>query len=244
MDANEFEQNSINNHHRHMQHMQTMMLDPFGMANNMLGFGDMNRQPQPQPQHEERQVARIQRRPMDPFGSLFENMFMNTRRMMDDMHRAFEQVDTTAHPNGNANVFSQSSFMSYSNTNGQPRIYQASSSTRQAPDGVKEVRKTVRDSESGLEKMAIGHHIGDRGHMIERSRNRRTGESEENQEFINLEEEEARTFDREWQERTHRLNRGGLEHGRGPRHNPLASQRRSTPAIMERHRNSSHRDRE
>ena len=46
----------------------------------------------------------------------------------------------------------------------------------------------MRDSESGIEKMAIAHHIGERGHMIERSRNRRTGDSAENQEYINLEE--------------------------------------------------------
>lgn len=40
-----------------------------------------------------------------------------------------------------------------------------------------------RDSESGLEKMAIGHHINERGHVIERSRNRRTGDQDESQEF-------------------------------------------------------------
>ena len=56
--------------------------------------------------------------------------------------------------------------------------------------------------------------------------------------------EEARNFDREWQEKTHRLNRGGLEHGRAVRHNPMASQRRPTPAILDRQRSASHRDRE
>jgi len=45
-----------------------------------------------------------------------------------------------------------------------------------------------RDSETGLEKMAIGHHINERGHVIEKSRNRRTGDQDENQEFINLDD--------------------------------------------------------
>lgn len=48
----------------------------------------------------------------------------------------------------------------------------------------------MRDSESGFERMAIGHHIGDRAHIMERSRNRRTGDREERQDFINLEESE------------------------------------------------------
>lgn len=41
-----------------------------------------------------------------------------------------------------------------------------------------------------------GHHIGERAHMIEREQNYYTGDAEENQEFINLEEDEAEEFDR------------------------------------------------
>lgn len=81
--------------------------------------------------------------------------------------------------------------MSYSNvggSDGQPKVFQATTSTTQAPGGVRETRKMVRDSTSGLEKVAVGHHIGERGHVIERQRNRRTGDQEENQEFINLDE--------------------------------------------------------
>lgn len=36
--------------------------------------------------------------------------------------------------------------------------------------------------------MAIGHHIGDRGQIIERQQNVYSGEREENQELINLDE--------------------------------------------------------
>ena len=51
---------------------------------------------------------------------------------------------------------------------------------------VKETRRTVRDSERGVEKIAVGHHINDRGHVIERSRV--NGQMSENQEYINLDE--------------------------------------------------------
>lgn len=53
---------------------------------------------------------------------------------------------------------------------------------------VKETRKALKDSESGLEKMAIGHHINDRAHVIKKSKNSKTGDEEMNQEFINLDE--------------------------------------------------------
>lgn len=52
----------------------------------------------------------------------------------------------------------------------------------------------MRDSESGLERLAIGHHIWDRGHVMERSRNRHTGDREERQDYINLEESKSRSY--------------------------------------------------
>lgn len=55
---------------------------------------------------------------------------------------------------------------------------------------IRETRQSVRDSESGLERLAIGHHIGSRAHIMERSQNRRTGDREERQDFINLDESE------------------------------------------------------
>ncbi|GFO18758.1 myeloid leukemia factor [Plakobranchus ocellatus] len=73
---------------------------------------------------------------------------------------------------------------------GAPKVFEATSSVRQIPGGVKETRKAVRDTETGVERVAMGHHINDRAHIIERSRNARTGESNENQDFINLDEGE------------------------------------------------------
>lgn len=48
----------------------------------------------------------------------------------------------------------------------------------------------MRDSDSGLEKMAVGHHIHDRAHVIKKSKNNKTGDEEVNQEFINMNESE------------------------------------------------------
>lgn len=68
------------------------------------------------------------------------------------------------------------------------QVYQATSSTRSAPGGIRETKKAVCDSRTGLKKMAIGHAIGDKAHIIEREQNLRSGEQEERQDFINLDE--------------------------------------------------------
>lgn len=39
--------------------------------------------------------------------------------------------------------------------------------------------------------MSIGHHIKDRGHVIERKQNKKTGEKELNQDFQNMDESEC-----------------------------------------------------
>lgn len=77
---------------------------------------------------------------------------------------------------------------------GRPQIYQATSSTKTGPGGLRETQKTVQDSRTGVKKMAIGHHIGERAHIIEREQNLRSGQHEERQDFINLEEGELRTI--------------------------------------------------
>lgn len=86
--------------------------------------------------------------------------------------------------------FSSSSIMTMTSSgpDGRPQVYQETMSTRSAPGGVKETKKTVSDSRSGTRSMAIGHHIGERAHILEREHNLHSGEQEERQEFINLEE--------------------------------------------------------
>ena len=53
---------------------------------------------------------------------------------------------------------------------------------------MKEMRKSLNDSESGVNKMAMGHHLGECSHTIERSYNLLSGERVERQDFVNLDE--------------------------------------------------------
>ncbi|XP_011879096.1 PREDICTED: myeloid leukemia factor isoform X2 [Vollenhovia emeryi] len=99
---------------------------------------------------------------------------------------------------------SQSVMTMSSGPDGRPQVYQETMSTRMAPGGIRETKKTMSDSRTGTRKMAIGHHIGERAHILERERNMH-GDEEERQEFINLEEEEAESFNHEWQTRTRRV---------------------------------------
>lgn len=76
--------------------------------------------------------------------------------------------------------------------------------------------------------MAIGHHIGERAHIIEREQNLRSGDQEERQDFINIEEDEADEFNREWEQKTRsrseipRISGGGMYGGRyGGHHGSL-----------------------
>jgi len=90
--------------------------------------------------------------------------------------------------NGNCHSFMSQSVMTMSSgPDGRPQVYQETMSTRMAPGGIKETKKTVSDSRTGTRKMAIGHHIGERAHILERERNVQ-GDEEERQEFINLDE--------------------------------------------------------
>ncbi|TSL82549.1 Myeloid leukemia factor 2 [Bagarius yarrelli] len=116
--------------------------------------------------------------------------------------------------------FSSSTVISYSSDSGAPKVYQQTREIRTAPGGIRETRQSLRDSESGLERMSIGHHIGDRAHVMERSRNAHTGDQEHRQDFINLEESEADAFDEEFRRGVGRYmnpNARGLDYGRSRR---------------------------
>ncbi|XP_022051805.1 myeloid leukemia factor 1 isoform X1 [Acanthochromis polyacanthus] len=141
----------------------------------------------------------------NPFG-MFDNMMANMRNRMEEMNRNFENASTDS----NTHSFSSSSVMTYSKVgNEPPKVFQATSSTRRAPGGIKETRHAVKDSESGLEKMRIGHHIQDRGHVVEKKYNKKTGEKEFNQDFQNLDESEAQSFDDEWQQEVSKFESSG-----------------------------------
>lgn len=187
--------------------------------------------------------------PMSPFGMLgggMGSMFSNMENMMRNMQSNMAQMHAMG-PNMSSVMQSstqmpgssfQSSFtsISYGNGSGQPQVYQSSSSTTIGPGGVKETKKTEKDSRTGVQKIAIGHHIGDRAHIIEKTKNSRSGDNEESQEYINLEEEEAEEFNNEFKQRIHSSHHsrsghhgGHLTYHRG-RHQPYA---RHSPQAIE-----------
>ncbi|GFY48977.1 myeloid leukemia factor 1 [Trichonephila inaurata madagascariensis] len=196
---------------RRMESMMDSMMSPFGLfAGGQRAIEN----------HDNRTGGR--QNMLMPFGfggSLFPNM--------DDMFANFNQMGNDP----NCHSFSSSSVMTYTtDETGQPQVYQASSSTRTAPGGVKETRHSVQDSRSGLQKMAIGHHLNDKGHVIEKKKNRYTGDEEENEEFINLEDDETERFDREWQQRAQVFNRGPVRSMIGYDESPRRA--RSQPEML------------
>ncbi|XP_029923256.1 myeloid leukemia factor 1 isoform X2 [Myripristis murdjan] len=185
-------------HNEHMRHMMRSFSEPFG-GHFMPSITDGRDRGRRMPGQPGTALAlRDEHRNMDvrnPF-SMFDSMAMNMRSRMEDMHKNFENMA----PGSNTHSFSSSSVMTYSKVgNEPPKVFQASSQTRRAPGGIKETRRALRDSESGLEKMSIGHHIQDRGHVVEKKQNKKTGEREFIQDFQNMDESEAQSFDEEWQ---------------------------------------------
>ncbi|NXC16546.1 MLF1 factor, partial [Corythaeola cristata] len=165
-------------HHEYVRQMMRSFADPFG-RDPFLSITDGG----------ERTVDRRARQ--DSQVALRGNRRVSIFLISQDCYMEFTFTgnidDLSIHPD--AHTFSSSSVMTYSKIGDEPpKVFQASAQTRTAPGGVKETRKALKDSESGLEKMAIGHHIRDRAHVIKKSKNRKTGDEEMNQEFINLDE--------------------------------------------------------
>ncbi|NWH90613.1 MLF1 factor, partial [Aegithalos caudatus] len=199
-------------HHEHMRQVLRSFSEPLGRDPFLRlpqGREGAPRGAQGRAQQDPQLAPRGTHR--DPFSAM-DRIMSNMRNNMLEMHRKFDEL--SLQPEGHS--FSSSSVLSYSKVGDEPaKVFQAASQTRTAPGGVKETRKALKDSESGLEKIAIGHHIQDRAHVIKKSKNAKTGDEELNQEFINLDESEADTFDEEWQKEIRKFrpcpNRAALE---------------------------------
>lgn len=197
-------------HRDHMQHLMRSFSEPFGGSfvptltdgRNQHGSTQQSTTA-PALSNNNRDLIR------NPFG-MVDNMIANMRNRMDDMNRDFDNPPTMS-SNLNGHSFRSSSVMTYSKVGNEPaKVFQACSSTRRAPGGVKETRQAIKDSESGLEKLAVGHHIQDRGHVMEKKYNNKTGEKEFNQDFQNLDESEAQAFDEEWQQEVSKFKSDGF----------------------------------
>ncbi|CAH1100197.1 unnamed protein product [Psylliodes chrysocephalus] len=178
-------------HMRHMRQMSNMMnslfSDPFAMMRgSMLGFED----------YENRALTsrhNMHNSLMSPFSM---PIMPNFNRLLSG------SLDSMTTPAA-TNYHSSSTVISMSSgPDGRPQVYKATSSTRVAPGGIKETQKTVTDSMSGTKKMSIGHHIGERAHIIEKEQNIHTGEREEREDLINIEDDDKDEFNNEWETKT------------------------------------------
>ncbi|XP_032401397.1 myeloid leukemia factor 1 isoform X1 [Xiphophorus hellerii] len=217
-DEDPFFSDSFRAHREHMRQMMRSFSEPFGFPfNTSITDGrnrgrDMAEHPR-NPPSDRRNERRDMSRSLLPFGStgstdmmqnhfsMFDNVMSNMRKSMEEMNRDFD-----VSPDANAHSYRSSSVMSYSKVGDEPpKVFQATTSTRCAPGGIKETRQAFKDSDSGLEKMKIGHQIKDRRHVVEKRHNKQTGEEEIKQDFVNMDESEANSFDDEWQQKVSRL---------------------------------------
>lgn len=174
---NDLEEDPIFGHHmRSMRQMNNMLSSLFSDPFGMLGGG-------------------LEGITAAPAFGMRHNALMPTMFNPPPMNRLLNMGPVDGH----GASFCSSSVISMTSGPNGPQVYQATSSTRTGPGGIKETRKTVQDSRTGTKKMAIGHHIGERAHIIEREQNLNTGVQEERQDYINLDDEEAEDFDREFQ---------------------------------------------
>ncbi|XP_025025350.1 myeloid leukemia factor 1 isoform X2 [Python bivittatus] len=219
----------------HNEHVHRFFSEPFG-RDPFLAIedrqGGLHQRGHPNSQMALRDNDKAMSFPLMPFGCFggmnmnFRNPFFAMDRMMSNMRNNMMELQRNFDKmalDPNAHSYSSSSVMTYSKKGDQPpKVFQASAQTRIAPGGIKETRKAVKDSESGLEKMSIGHHIQDRAHVIQKAKNNKTGDEELNQEFINLDEGEAHAFDEQWQKEILKFKpSGGRNNVDSPRHRSI-----------------------
>ncbi|XP_056663585.1 myeloid leukemia factor 1 isoform X4 [Monodelphis domestica] len=204
-----FFSDSFTSHNEDMRQMMKSLAEPIG---KLLGIaGGRGHQNEDESDDDKQSCSNTD---VSPFQAM-DRMMSNMRNNMQDLQRSFSDmsVDTER-----GHSYCSSSIMTFSKIgNEPPKLFQASSQTRRAPGGIKETRKALKDSDSGIEKMAVGHHIYDRGHVIRRERNSRTGDQELNQEFINMQESDAQNFNDEWQNQILKLFQSGRKNLEGAR---------------------------
>lgn len=228
-----------------MQSMGMGMGIPFGMFGD-LGFGNP-------PNNNSRQHNPMSS--MMPHGfmphslmaqSLMPHGIMNPMSMMMmDPFQNLQQVINDGTNNGGLSYCSSSITSYTTDEHGRPQVYQQSNEVKQGPGGVKETKYAVRDSRSGHQELAIGHHLAEKAHIKKKTKNAYTGEVEQCEDFVNLEEHEAETFEEGWRRQAknftssnNQLQYGGYSNTGSQRNNRLAL----TSSAQEDHLNSpSHR---
>lgn len=184
---------------RLMRSMMQSMGMPFDSFFGMPSFGGPMMAQSSQHQHN------------DPFSSLLPHGFMSpmSSMMMDpfeSIHQAMSMANSGA--GGHGFMSCHSSVTSYTtDEHGRPQVYQQSHEVKQGPDGLKETKSSVRDSRTGHQELAIGHHLHDKAHIKKKSKNVYTGEEEQAEDLVNLEEGEAEDFERNWMQQARNMTR-------------------------------------
>ncbi|CAH2093224.1 unnamed protein product [Euphydryas editha] len=123
-------------HMRHMRQMNNMMnslfADPFGI----LGDGPLS---------------------ITGPGSRHGTSLMPFMPQMPSLSRLFSDLGDGHMSTGSS--FSSSTVVMSSGPSGSPQVFSSTSSTKIGPNGLKETRKTLQDSRTGVKKMSIGKFI-------------------------------------------------------------------------------------
>lgn len=182
----------------------------------------------------------------DPMTSMIPHGFMSPFSMMSDPLQSVQQFSRFSSNNPNTVSFCSSSVTSYTtDEHGRTQVYQQSNECKTGPNGIKETKSAVRDSRTGHRELAIGHHIRDKAHIKKKSMNAYTGDEEQCEDFVNLEAEEAESFEQNWARQARNLsaNPYQLQNGGGrsasSRANRLAltsSAHEDHPAVQALHR--------
>lgn len=188
--------------------MQSMGMGmPFGLADD-FGFGG--------PMHQ------------SPISAMMPHGFMSPMSMM--MMDPFQGMQQAMNLNNNGGFsYCSSSVTSYTtDEHGRPQVYQQSNEVKQGPSGVKETKSAVRDSRTGHQELAIGHHLNEKGHIKKKSKNVYSGEEEQGETFVGIDESEAGAFEQDWARKARNLNSSsynqlqyGQPYGRSSRNNRL-----------------------
>lgn len=193
---------------RMMQNMMRSMGffdDPFGARGQ---FGDGPADP----------MAMITRNFMTPFPPM----------MMNPYHPGMQHAMSLSNNGTNNGGFSfcSSSVTSYTtDEHGRPQVFQQSQEVKQGPNGVKETKSSLRDSRTGQQELAIGHHLHDKSHVKKKSKNAISGEEEQTEDFVNIDESEADRFEETWMNQARNITPyayNQIQYGGRPRNNRLA----------------------
>lgn len=192
--------------------MPMPMPTPFGLIDD-FGFGG-------QPSMQMHQ---------NPFSAIMPHGFMSpmSMMMMDPLQGMQQAMNMTN--NGGGFSYCSSSVTSYTtDEQGRPQVYQQSNEVKTGPSGVKETKSAIRDSRTGHQELAIGHHLNEKGHIKKKSKNVYSGEEEQGETFVGIDESEAESFEQNWARQARNTNTSsynqiqyGQPYGKSSRNNRL-----------------------